>query len=175
MGRRNLPINVPDVEDVTIEASDLGVGAHEFDFNRSPAEIGTHGEVCDRGDKCDGRGDVVEDTVSARLRETQANEGEGSNGHDGSDGLSNESAVERMQQLSLSRPTKYQSEPCVVMAMSAVPPLLVFGLTSRALLTMFTERSLSAVYVCSAARSGRKERSTIKKSILEECRGCVYV
>ena len=80
------PVNVADIEDVAVGATDDRVVAGKFNGDGSPSEVGAHGEVGDRGNHGDAGGDVVEDTVLAGLGETQADEGEGGRGHDCADG-----------------------------------------------------------------------------------------
>jgi len=65
--RRDEPINVTNIEDLTVQACDLGVAADELDGSWCPANVGGHAEVGDGGDHGDTGGDVVEDTVLARL------------------------------------------------------------------------------------------------------------
>lgn len=79
------PIDVANIEDFAIHATDTISGADELDIDWRPAEIRGHGEVCDRGDHRDSGGDVVEETVGTRLRRRQTDEGEGSAGHHGGD------------------------------------------------------------------------------------------
>ena len=65
----SLPVNVANVEDLTKSAGNLGVGTDEFRANASLSQVGAHGEVSDTGDHGDSSGDVVEETVWARLGE----------------------------------------------------------------------------------------------------------
>ena len=74
MSTLNLPINVSNVEDLTVITADDRITAHELNVDRGPSEVATHGEVRDRGDHSDAGGDVVEDTLRARLGESKTNE-----------------------------------------------------------------------------------------------------
>lgn len=51
------------------------------------AQVRAHGEVCDRGNQGDGSGNVVKDTMRARLGERHPHEHERSHEHDSGDGL----------------------------------------------------------------------------------------
>jgi hypothetical protein len=80
--RSDDPINVSHVEDLADVSSDLRITTLEFNLNTGPAKVGCHGEVsngCNHGDGC---GDVVEDTLLARLPEGQPHEGKGRDHHD---------------------------------------------------------------------------------------------
>ena len=82
----SLPVDVSNVKDLAVTAhqsTDLGVTADEFDRDGSLAETGAHGEVCNGGHEGDGGGNVMEDTVTTRLGEGQAHEGERGGRHDG--------------------------------------------------------------------------------------------
>lgn len=79
------PVDVADVEDLTVDTADNGVVAHELNIDRGPTKVGGHGEVGDSGDHGNGSGDVVEDTVLARLGDTQTKEDEGASSHDSAD------------------------------------------------------------------------------------------
>jgi len=84
--RRDEPINVTDIEDLTVQACDLGVAADELNGSWCPANVGSHAEVGDGGDHGDTGGDVVEDAVLARLGVGETEEGDGGGGHGGADG-----------------------------------------------------------------------------------------
>ena len=58
----------------------------ELNHDRSPAQVGTHSEVCNGGDHGDRGGDVVEDTMGSRLSQSESDEGDGGNCHDSADG-----------------------------------------------------------------------------------------
>jgi len=76
------PINVADIEDLTVHTANLRhVGSGELDIDRGPAEVGSHGEVGNSGDHGDGSSDVVEDAVLARLGHAQAQEDKGGSSH----------------------------------------------------------------------------------------------
>ena len=78
--------DISHVEDLTVRAPDDRVVARELDIDGGPAEVATHGEVGNRCNHGDGGGDVVEDTVLARLRQGETDEDEGRDGHDSRDG-----------------------------------------------------------------------------------------
>lgn len=82
-----LPVNVSNIEDLTEHARDLGISSNELRLDTSLSQIGTHSKVCDRSDHGDRSGDVVEETVRARLGERHASEDEGRDEHHGADGL----------------------------------------------------------------------------------------
>ena len=85
----NSPVDVSDVEDLTgpaCEATNFRVVPHELDQNRSLAEIGAHGEIGYGSNQGDASGDVVEQTVSARLGEGVTHESKGGHRHDSADG-----------------------------------------------------------------------------------------
>lgn len=78
----NIPVNVADVEDLTIVTS-LLTRAMELNSDGSPANVGGHGKVGDGGDKGDTGSDVVEETVLARLGGRETHEDDGRGGHGG--------------------------------------------------------------------------------------------
>lgn len=84
---QNLPIDISDIEDLTIDAGNLGVTSQELDGDGSPAKVGAHGEVGNGGNHGDGGRDIMEDTVCAALGETHADEDESGYGHHGGDSL----------------------------------------------------------------------------------------
>lgn len=57
----------------------------EFDSNRSPANVGGHGEVSDGSYHGDTSGDVVKDAVLAGLRGRKTHEDNCRSGHYGAD------------------------------------------------------------------------------------------
>ena len=66
---QSLPVNVANIEDLTKGAGNLGVGTDELRTNASLSQIGAHGEVSDTGDHGDSSGNVMKETVCARLGE----------------------------------------------------------------------------------------------------------
>ena len=71
------------IEDLAVYTSNLGAnGPWELNIDRSPSKVGTHGEVCDRSDECDGCGDVVEDALLAGLHMCETQEDQGGKHHD---------------------------------------------------------------------------------------------
>ena len=101
------PIDVSDVEDLTVVAQDGGTGALELDGDaarkrsamrglrvvplshenlRDPSEVGAHGEVGNACYEHNTRSDVVEQTVLALLAEGKTNESEPSEAHGRTDG-----------------------------------------------------------------------------------------
>ena len=58
-------------------ASNLGVGTHEFDLDRSISEVACHCEVRNRGDESDGSRNVMENAVLPRNHKTQTHEDQG--------------------------------------------------------------------------------------------------
>lgn len=81
------PVDVTDVEDLTVETSDLWVGADKLDSNGSPAKVTGHAEVGDGSSHGDSGCDVVEETVLARLCGTETEKDEGCGDHGGADSL----------------------------------------------------------------------------------------
>lgn len=81
--QRNSPIDVSNVEDLTVSSTNNGVVARELDSDRSPPKVGSHGEVRNRSDHGDTSSDVVEDTVGSWLHGRQTDEGHCRDGHDG--------------------------------------------------------------------------------------------
>lgn len=79
------PVDVADVEDLTVDTTNFRVVSLEFDVDGGPAEVGGHREVGDSSDHGDGSSDVVEDTVLARLGDTETQEDKGGHGHDCTD------------------------------------------------------------------------------------------
>jgi hypothetical protein len=82
----NKPINIPDVENLSHIATDLGISAEELDLDGGPAKIAAHTEVCDGGDQADRDVEVVEQALGAWLEEGEAHKGEGGEGHHSGDG-----------------------------------------------------------------------------------------
>lgn len=77
------PIDVADIEDLTVDTANLShARSLEFNIDRGPAEVGSHGEVGNSGDHSDGSSDVVKNTVLARLGHAETQEDEGRGGHD---------------------------------------------------------------------------------------------
>lgn len=79
------PIDVSDVVDLTVDSANLGVVAQELDVDWGPSQVRAHGEVCngsDHGHRC---GDVVEDTVLARLGLSKTSERKSGNSHHSAD------------------------------------------------------------------------------------------
>jgi len=140
----NLPVDVSHIEDLPDAARDLGVGADEFRGDTSLTQISTHGEVGDGGDHGDACGDVMEDAVWPWLGEGEASEGDGGGKHDGADGLPGSQRYNGLWKGEAER-TKYQSEPCEVMAISEVTPLTMWlPLTWIAMLPARLRRSAIA-------------------------------
>jgi hypothetical protein len=51
------------VEYLTVRAGNFRIGTNEFSTNGSPTKVGTHAEVGNRGDECNGSSNVVEDAM----------------------------------------------------------------------------------------------------------------
>lgn len=81
----HVPIDVANVEDLTIHTMHGGVCTEEFHVDWRPPQIGGHGEVRDRRDERDTSGDVVENTILAGLRQSETHEGDCRAGHHGGD------------------------------------------------------------------------------------------
>ena len=81
------PVDVSNVEDLAIVASNKVALTMEFNHDRSPAQVGTHGEVCYGGDHGDRGGDIVENTICSWLSQSEADEDHGGNYHDSADGI----------------------------------------------------------------------------------------
>jgi hypothetical protein len=79
---RNKPIDVSDVEDLTVGACDHRVASLELNRDSGVTQVGSHSEVRDGCDESDGSGDVVENAVLTWDREAQTHEGDGCNSHD---------------------------------------------------------------------------------------------
>jgi hypothetical protein len=80
------PIDVADVEDLTVDTANLShVGSAELNIDGGPAKVGSHGKVGNSGDHSDGSSHVVEDTVLTGLGHTETQEDKGRSGHDGAD------------------------------------------------------------------------------------------
>ena len=105
----NIPVDVANIEDLSKGARNLRIGTDELWTNTRLAQIGAHGEISDGGDHGDTGGDVVEETVCARLGEGEANEGESGDNHHSANSLSDESALALHRQHCLH--TQYQSDP----------------------------------------------------------------
>ena len=85
MARRFLkysPVNVANVEDLTVDAMHNSGAALELNINWRPSQVRSHREIGDRGDQGHTSSDVVEDTIGARLCEGETHESEGCAGHD---------------------------------------------------------------------------------------------
>ena len=81
------PVNVTDIEDLTgVSKGSSTWRAQELDGDGSLTKVGTHGKVGYRSHEGNGRGDIVEDAMRARFRETQTHEDERGQGHDRADG-----------------------------------------------------------------------------------------
>ncbi len=66
---QSLPVDVAHVEDLTKGAGHLGIGTDELRADASLSQVGAHGEVSDTSDHGDSSGNVVEESVCARLGE----------------------------------------------------------------------------------------------------------
>ena len=82
---RNKPIDVSDVEDLTVDTSNFRIAALELDGNRSISQVGCHCEISNGCDESDRGSDVVEDTVATRNSEAQSYESKCRRSHDGGD------------------------------------------------------------------------------------------
>jgi hypothetical protein len=69
-----IPINVSRIEYFTIGSSYTRIRTGEFHGNSSPAQIRAHRVVCNCSNHGNGSCDIVEYPLTARLRQTQANE-----------------------------------------------------------------------------------------------------
>lgn len=83
---RNEPINVADIEDLTVLATDNRITAWVFDLDRCEPEVGSHGEVSNAGYEDDSRSDVVEHAIATLLAHGQANESKTGDAHGCADG-----------------------------------------------------------------------------------------
>ena len=63
---RDKPVDISNVEDLTVKACDLGVASHELDRDGSVTQVGSHGEVRNGCDESDGSSDIVEETSTTR-------------------------------------------------------------------------------------------------------------
>lgn len=82
---RHKPVNVADVEDLTVGAGHLWAAALELDVDGGVAQVGGHGEVGNGSSESDGRCDVVEDSVATRHGEAHGDEGDRGRSHDTTD------------------------------------------------------------------------------------------
>lgn len=80
------PINVASIENSTIGTGHLGVTAVKLNWNRGHSQVGAHSEIGNAGDHADSSGDIVEDTLSARLPRSKSEEHDGGKPHKGADG-----------------------------------------------------------------------------------------
>lgn len=78
------PVDVPNIEDLTVNTADLGVAAAELNVDRGPAKVGSHGEVGNGGGHGNSGSDVMENTMLTRLGNSKTGEDEGRQGHDSS-------------------------------------------------------------------------------------------
>ena len=83
---RNEPIDVADVEDLAVFATNHRVVALKLDLYRCETQVGAHGEVGNACYEHNTRSDVVEQTVLALLAEGKTNESEPSEAHGRTDG-----------------------------------------------------------------------------------------
>lgn len=128
--------------------------ALELDRNRCLSQIGTHREICDRGDQSDGSCDIVENAMWTSSGEGHTDYGECWDEHNSTDGLrwclrvrDAIQAFEAGKQRRCQR-TKYQLEPWLVMAISETAPLTTWlPLTGMALLTMMESVWSSSYFV----------------------------
>lgn len=81
----NIPIDVSNVVDLTARATNDRVAALELNLNGDPSQVRCESEVGDGCNHDNTGGDVVEDTVMARLGERQAHEAQHGNSHAGAD------------------------------------------------------------------------------------------
>jgi hypothetical protein len=80
------PVDISNVEDLAIIARNEVASTMELNHNRSPAQVGTHSEVCDGGDHGDRGGDIVENSMGSWLSQSESDEDDGGNRHDSADG-----------------------------------------------------------------------------------------
>ena len=83
----NVPVDVSNVEDLTKVTCDLRIGSNELRLDCRLSQVRTHSEVGDGCDHGDRGGDVVENTVGARLGERETSKGSGRDEHHRADGL----------------------------------------------------------------------------------------
>ena len=114
------PVNVPHVENLAISSGHTRVAPRKFDRNRSKPQVGSHGEVGDGSDHGDQSSNVVEGSMGTGFGERQANKGKRRNSHDGADSL--RPSVPDIERHQDREHTQYQSDPRVVMAISARAP-----------------------------------------------------
>ena len=114
------PVNVPHVENFAIGSAHTRVAPRKFDRNRSKSQVGSHGEVGDGSDHGDQSSNVVEGSMGTGLAERQANKGKRRNSHNCADSL--RASVPDVKRYQVQEHTQYQSDPRVVMAISARAP-----------------------------------------------------
>ena len=81
----NEPIDVSDVEDLAVLATDYWVGASKLDRYGREAKVRCHGEVRNRRDHKKTSRDVVENAVGGRLGQGVTEDSDPANGHHGGD------------------------------------------------------------------------------------------
>lgn len=79
------PIDVADVEDLTVDSFDLGVSSLELDWDGGIPKVGSHCEVRNGSNKTYSSSDVVEDPVLPWLGEAGTHEAKGTHRHNSSD------------------------------------------------------------------------------------------
>lgn len=104
----NTPVYISNIEDLTKVPRDLRIGPNELGFDTRLSQVCTHSEVGDGCDHGDRGGDVVENTVGARLGERETSEGDGRDEHHRADSLLR-GQLEPWNEMT--GHTKYQSEP----------------------------------------------------------------
>ena len=85
--RHSSPIDVAHVKDLAVGTMNLAVGTHELHGDRCKAQVRCHGEVGNGCDQGNSGGDVVEDTVGARLGERETPKDERRDKHNRGDSL----------------------------------------------------------------------------------------
>ena len=79
------PIDVSNIKNLSVNASNLWVATLKLDGNGSISKIRSHSEICNCSDKSDRGSNVVENSVSSRNCEAQPDENKGRSSHDTGD------------------------------------------------------------------------------------------
>lgn len=80
------PIDVSSIEDGAVGSTNFRVTSEELDSDRGESQVGTHGEVCNGGDKDYTSSQVVENTIATLFALAEDNEDESREAHRRADG-----------------------------------------------------------------------------------------
>jgi len=80
------PVNVSSIEDGAVGSTNFGVASEELDSDGGESQVGTHGEVCNGGNKDYTSSQVVENTIATLFALAEDNEDNSREGHGRADG-----------------------------------------------------------------------------------------